>query len=230
MRSIMWVCLSLLTAIGTCSGTIASSTNNVLSFAPYFQFTVPSGAAVSGCLYVLGYGSVREFQNMQGLSVDGVIGPRTWATIEGLLAVQGCQFSTSNSPLAICLAEIPSGISVSLSNNTKTVLLLQGSETEQTPQSLFQILVHCRYSDTDSSGRESLSSRDIWAHFPMGTEIEEAGIISTNLCTDRLFAFDGCKVWAECVVVCSNSVFHTKSNTLVILKGKAGRAGQNNKL
>lgn len=204
-----------------CRGGLAAPTNSVMSFPPYHRFTVPQGAAVLGCLTVLGYESVEGFQNAHGITADGIVGPLTWAAIEESLASRGFCFAGCNGPVTLELSQVPQGICVSLSNRTETVLLLKATDVQGAYGPGFTVVLHCRYSGTDTGGRTFLSSKDIQAVMHHGLEIQEHGVIVTNISVVDFAAFDACKVYAECVLASSNQISHVKSNTAIIPGGPA---------
>jgi hypothetical protein len=58
-------------------------------FAPYDKYTVKEGTTVNACLFVLGYGTLEEFQIAGNLSPDGICGERTWKVLCAKLKEKG---------------------------------------------------------------------------------------------------------------------------------------------
>ena len=202
------MCVLISAVLGITTESRVSNTR-VVSYPVWDHYTVPNGTMAFACVHSFGYESIEEYQVNQKLDPDGIVGATTWASIESQLAERGLVLSRE-SPLTMTVTEKQAGIGVILSNNTTRVISLVGSTAE------FRVILHVRYSSTNSSGQSYLSSKDIPIVFSEGTGIPSLGTVASHVPLASLPVFDGAKMWAECVIVYSNRISHLRSTTTIL--------------
>jgi len=106
---------------------------------PYYsRYTVPGGEKALAILWILGYGSVEEYQQAKGLKADGVVGPETWRAIMEDISVKGIEIKGENAsaPFSLGVELVGGEIRFTVSNCTsKTAIFMGASSFDESRQS-----------------------------------------------------------------------------------------------